>query len=110
MLTGCRTLTLILPSWSIIFGSFLIELSPVKRILANDRSAIEELGKLPTTDPSRTPQEALGILRYTHFPGVDIKKELEMVDQLGKIRLSNADWVQDTDHYLAKLVSNFWLF
>ncbi len=58
----------------------------------------------------RTPQEALSILRYTHFPGVDIKKELEMVDQLGKIRLSNADWVQDTDHYLAKLVSNFWLF
>ncbi len=32
----------------------------------------------------RTPQEAVGILRYMHFPGADIKKEVETVDQLGK--------------------------
>ncbi len=53
---------------------------------------MEEPLKLPTGDLSRTPEEALGILWDTHFPGARIKNRSETVDQSGKIRANIEKW------------------
>ncbi len=66
-----------------------LELSRVRKILAKDRCAMEKPLKLPTEDILSTPEEALGILLGTPFPGARIKKRPEMVDQSGKTRANN---------------------